>query len=352
MKSFYKNYGPYSIGEISSATNCCFIDDKVNSNILINDIKTLEEAHENSLTILHNLSNSYLQKFINTKAKACIVPKSLLDSDFSKKIPANLVLMISAEPYLSYKKAIDLFYNPSNQKQQKTKISNLASIHPTAKIGNNVVISDYAVIEEYTEIGEYSYISPSCYIGRSVKIGAGSKLAAGVSVEYAIIGNNVNILPGAKIGNDGFGFATSGGVHHKIFHNGLVIIGNNVEIGANTTIDRGSNFSNTIIGDNTIIDNLVQIAHNVKIGKACVIVAQTGIAGSTVIGDYCVLGGQVGVAGHLKIANYVQIAAKSGVIKNIDEPRSIMGGIPATKINQWHRQNIIIQNLAKNKKDI
>ena len=222
-------------------------------------------------------------------------------------------------------------------------------IHENAKIGKNVTILDGVSIEDDVEIGDNSTIEQNTVIKHGVKIGKNAKIASNVSIRYSIIGDDVVILDGAKIGQDGFGFATEKGVHYRIFHFGKVIIGNDVEIGANTTIDRGSS-SDTVIEDCCRIDNLVQIGHNVKIEKGSILVGQVGIAGSTRIGKYCVLGGQVGIAGHLSIADMTTIAAQSGIVKNVDTKGQVLGGMPAVPIKDWHKQSILLKNMV-NKKD-
>jgi UDP-3-O-[3-hydroxymyristoyl] glucosamine N-acyltransferase len=204
------------------------------------------------------------------------------------------------------------------------------------------------VIEDGVVIGNNSSIDHNSVIKRNVVIGNNTKIASNVTISHSVIGNNVIIHPGTRIGQDGFGFASDHTGHLKVPQLGIVKIGDFVEIGANTTIDRGS-AQDTIIGDMCQIDNLVQLGHNVQLGKACVIVAQVGIAGSTKLGDFVILGGQVGVAGHLKIGNQVQVAAQSGIAQNIED-KQIMGGSPAVPIRQWHKQTFCLKKLANKDK--
>jgi UDP-3-O-[3-hydroxymyristoyl] glucosamine N-acyltransferase len=225
---------------------------------------------------------------------------------------------------------------------------NSRHVSPSASIGNNCHLGYNVVIEDNVEIGQNCFIDSGCVIKYGVKVGDNVRIGANAYISYSIIGDDVAILPGARLGQDGYGFATHQGVHHKIFHLGRVLVGNDVEIGANATIDRGS-INDTIIGDGCKIDNLVQLGHNVVLGKGCLIVAQVGIAGSTKIGNYCALGGQVGVAGHLRIADQVKVAAQSGVIQNIDHNNSVVGGTPAVPIRQWHKQSILLKKLINQK---
>ena len=204
----------------------------------------------------------------------------------------------------------------------KTAVIDVSSpIHPTAHIGANVVV------EENAEIAENVVIEPGCFIGRGVKIGKNSHLQPGVKVmDFCIVGSRVILYAGAVIGSDGFGYETVNGVHEKIPQIGNVVLEDDVEIGANTTIDR-ARFKSTVIGRGTKIDNLVQIAHNVKIGKGCLIVSQVGISGSTTLGNYVVVGGQTGIVGHLKIGDGCMFGGQTGVGSDC-EPGTFYRGSP------------------------
>ena len=336
-KNFHKIREPLSLKTIAEAIGCEIEDGS--ANLVIENIKPLDEAERGSLTFLSN--KKYLSQFKETKATACIVPTDLVAEQNN-----NIVLLKSKNPYFAYAKAIDLFYSPA--KKYDAKISPSAMIAATAKIGKNCYIGHNVVIEDHAIIGDDSIIEAGSFIDHGVVIGNRAKIYSNVSIGYAIIGDDVVILSGARIGQDGFGFATNAGVHHKIYHMGAVVIGNNVEIGANTTIDRGS-LNDTVIGDLCRIDNLVQIGHNVQIGKGSIIVAQVGIAGSSKIGSYCALGGQVGVSGHLSIADRVQIAGQGGVIQNITEEGVILGGTPTVPLRDWHKQSVIMKKLTRDK---
>jgi UDP-3-O-[3-hydroxymyristoyl] glucosamine N-acyltransferase len=212
-------------------------------------------------------------------------------------------------------------------------IDSTAKIDSTATIGKDVYIGPFVSVGAHAIIGDNSIINSNCEISAHVQIGINATIDTGSRIlHHSIIGNNVRISAGVVIGSDGFGYDTIDGVHQKIPHIGNVVIGNDVEIGANTTIDR-ARFASTLIGDGTKIDNLVQIAHNVEIGKGCLIVAQVGISGSTKIADGAVLGGQVGVAGHLQIGKGCMVAAQSGVSKDIKDG-SFVRGTPAMPFNQ------------------
>jgi UDP-3-O-[3-hydroxymyristoyl] glucosamine N-acyltransferase len=331
---FCKNSGPYKLEYIAEKAGCELLDkDKEN---LIYDVKSLLDASDKSLTFLAN--KKYISDFKNSKAAACFVPL-----DFSEESKAGAVLLKTNNPYYAYSLILDMFYKSG--KDLSPKISPTAYISSSAKIGKNCYIGHNVVIEDEVEIGDDCIIESGSVIDFKVKIGDRARIESNVCISYSVIGDDFVALAGARIGQDGFGFSTEKGVHKKIYHIGRVLIGDNVEVGANSTIDRGS-MNDTIIETLCRIDNLVQIGHNAHIKKGAIIVAQVGIAGSSTIGSYCALGGQVGVAGHITIADGVQIAGQGGVIQDIKEP-GIMGGTPAVPIRDWHKQTIMLKKLIK-----
>ncbi len=334
---FYQNKGPLTLKAISEAIGVKLKPEY--GDILINDVNSLSSACQEDICFLNN--KKYTQELENTKAKAAIVPMDFADYNNQH----NTIMLPCSNPYYAYSLVLDLLYCSKYQKHNY--IHSSALISKSAKIGKNCYIGPNVVINDECEIGDNSYIEAGCFIGMGTKIGNNAKIYANVVITHTIIGDDAVILAGASIGQDGFGFATEKGVHKKIYHIGRVIIGNNVEIGAGTTIDRGS-LNDTIIEDLCRIDNLVQIGHNVKIKRGSIVVAQAGIAGSSEIGSYCALGGQVGVSGHIKITDQVQIAGQGGVIQNIDKS-GIYGGCPATPIRDWHKSTIIMKNLVNKK---
>lgn len=332
---FYQQTEPIKLGELADTIGCDVPNEERNR--LINSIKSLSQAGENDLSFLSN--KKYLPDLKKTKAGVCIVP-----ADLSELEENHTIFLKSKNPYFAYAKALDMFYH---EPKQQVTIEKSAHIHPTAKIGKNTYIGHNVVISNDVSIGDHSFIASGTYIGQNVKIGNRARIDSNVSISHSIIGDNVVILPGARIGQDGFGFATDKGIHKKIYHIGRVIIGNDVEIGANSCIDRGS-MNDTIIEDYCRIDNLVQIGHNAHIKRGAILVAQVGIAGSSVIGSYCALGGQVGIAGHINIADQVQIAGQGGVLQDITNPGTY-GGTPAVPIKDWHRQTITMKKLINKK---
>lgn len=291
--------------------------DPRHENIKIQGISSLEHAGEGDLTFIS--SDKMLEKCQNLSASAIIIQK-----EWSEKISIPQIIVKHA--YIGFAQVLSLF--------EKERFSYRGEIHPSAVIGcdvileDNVTIGPKAVIESGVKILKNTVVGAGCYIGRDVQIGENSIIYPNVSI-YADckLGNEAIVHSGTVIGSDGYGFTFHNGKHLKIPQIGGVIIGNEVEIGANVTIDRGT-IHPTIIGNGTKIDNLVHIAHNVQIGEHCLIVAQVGVSGSVEIGDRVTLAGQVGIVGHLKIGNDTIVAARSVVMNNI-EGKTMVSGFPA-----------------------
>jgi UDP-3-O-[3-hydroxymyristoyl] glucosamine N-acyltransferase len=224
-------------------------------------------------------------------------------------------------------------------------IAPTAWIDATAALGEGCRVEPGAVIGAGARIGARCHVGPGVAIGGGVVLGDDCIVGANASVSHAVVGNRVMLYPGVRIGQDGFGFAMGPQGHVKVPQLGRVIIGDDVEIGANSTIDRGAG-PDTVIGEGCMIDNLVQIGHNVQLGRGCVIVAQVGISGSTRLGDFVAVGGQVGIAGHLKIGSGVRIAAQSGVMRDIGAGETV-GGSPAQPMAEWLRQSAMLSKMAR-----
>ena len=329
---FFNNIGPFSLQQLADFSGAKIYSSNEYEREFV-DVKPLQKAEYNHVSFLDN--KLYKKTFEKSRAGVCIVHPDMKDL-----APPSMILLLSSNPYKGYAKIASEFYKNINQQKL---ISKHSIIHHTAKIGNNCIISAGVVIEENTEIGDNCCIYSNAVIGRGCKIGEDTIIERGATVTFCLIGSGVLIHSGVRIGTDGFGFALGPINHTKVPQLGRVIIGDNVEIGSNTTIDRGAG-PDTIIGDGVKIDNLVQIAHNVVIGKEAIIAAQTGIAGSTVIGDNVIIGGQAGVSGHLTIGKNVKIAAKSGVTKNIKD-NSTVAGFPAVDIKKWKISNIKLNRL-------
>ena len=357
-KRFYKNKSSLTLRDIVDLLPVKFdqnlaVDSSIANNpidCVISGVNTINEANNSEITFLSN--PKYAKELANTGAAACIIESqyvSFLPKNDDSATPATAAL-ITENPYYVYSLLIDLLYQPISDGLNNINQIN-QGVHPKAIIGDNVKIGDNCqiaanvIIGDNAKIGDNCRISANSVIGQGVEIGDNSVIATNCTISYAILGNDDYIHDGVRLGQDGFGFATHQGKHYRLQHLGIVQIDDFVNIGANSTIDRGSS-SDTIIGEGTQIDNLVQIGHNVKIGKYCIIVSQVGIAGSTILGDYVICGGQVGIAGHLTIGSFSKIAAQSGIAKNLPE-NSEVGGSPAVPIMQYHRQSVALKKMTK-----
>ncbi len=294
-------------------------------------LNSLNKANNKELTFFSDPSNLKILK--ETKAKAC-----LIYDDYVNFLPKSTKSIVVKNTYNAFAILSNLF---SLKIKSNGKISNHSSIHSDFIHKYNVQIDPFVVIGENCLINDNVVIQSNCKIGPNVVIGSNSIIHSNSSLQNCIIGSNCVIKSGAVIGGTGFGFDPKSKV--RINHIGNVIIGENCNVGSNTTIDRAV-FDSTIISKNCFIDNLVQIAHNVCIGEGAIIAAQSGIAGSTIIGDNVVIGGQAGISGHLIIGKNVKIAAKSGVTKNISD-NSIIAGFPAVDIKRWKISNIKFNKL-------
>ncbi|AUC76632.1 MULTISPECIES: UDP-3-O-(3-hydroxymyristoyl)glucosamine N-acyltransferase [unclassified Olleya] len=303
----------------------------------VSKLSKIEEGVEGALTFLAN--PKYTSYIYSTKATIAIV-----DKDFVPEHDLNCTLIKVDDAYKSFSKLLE-YYN--QVKLNKFGIEQPTSVSDTATIGKDIYIGAFTVIGENVTIGDNVKIFPSCYIGDNVTIDNDTVLFAGSKIySDCIIGKNCVINSGAIIGADGFGFAPNeDGEYSKVPQIGNVILEDFVDVGAATTIDRAT-LGSTIIRRGVKLDNQIQIAHNVEIGKNTVIAAQTGIAGSTKIGENCQIGGQVGFAGHLTIGNNVRIQAQSGVGKNIKD-NEILQGSPAFGYGDWNKSYVYFKNLPK-----
>lgn len=336
---FYNRQGPFKIDEIVAITGGELrnVDDPER---VICDVAPLESAGKEDLSFLANIA--YKEQFGKTRAGLCIVPPKLADM-----APPNTALILTDDPHNAYALAAAAFYPDELGSTRPGNISDKAYIAESAEISEGCNIEAGVVIKAGAKIGGGTWIAANSVIGENVEIGENTRIDSCATISHALIGNNVHIYAGCRIGQDGFGFAMSSQGFRKVPQLGRVIIGDGVQIGANSTVDRGSG-PDTVIGEGTWVDNLVQIGHNVHIGKGCVLVSQVGISGSTVVEDYVVFAGQAGIAGHLRIGKGARIGAKSGVMRDVPAGEEYMG-LPAMPARQFMKQVAMLKKMLKNK---
>ena len=335
---FFPKSKKLTLEQISKLTKIS-LPKSTNKNRIFSDISTLDTASKDNVSFLDN--KNYINQFKKSKAGACFFRK-----DFEKIAPKNMITLISENPYHSFAIVANAFYP---MKDITAGVHPKAHVETSVKYDDTVQIAPGAVVSSDVAIGSNCLIGANTVILSGVKIGDNTVIGPNCTIAYSIIGSNVKIHNGVRIGQDGFGFAQNDNVNLKMPQLGRVLINDSVEIGSNCCIDRGTG-PDTIIGEGTKLDNLVQIGHNVIIGKNCIFVAQSGVSGSTQVGNNTIIGGQVGLAGHLKIGNNVRIAAKSGVMKNIEDGMTV-GGVPSVPINDWHRQTIVLKKLINKRKN-
>ncbi|MDR1982863.1 MAG: UDP-3-O-(3-hydroxymyristoyl)glucosamine N-acyltransferase [Holosporaceae bacterium] len=333
--SFFKKIKKIKVSELASICGFRMIGER---DFLISDIATLKSATNKDLSFFAN--RRYISDLKKTSAGAVIITESNIAD-----LPQGAVGLVYLNAMIGYAKALNVL---CSEEKHLTRICPTARVHKSARIGSDCYVGEHVIIEENVEIGDNVVIGHNCVIEKSCKIGSGGRIRNNVVISHSIIGDNVLINSGACIGESGFGIIPTGKEMIYVKQLGRVIIGDRVRIGANVTIDRGS-IEDTVIGNDTIIDNLVQIAHNVRIGDRSILVAQVGIAGSTKIGNDVVLAGQVGVSGHIEIGDGAIAAAKSGIAASV-EAGKIVGGIPAVDADTWKRQVAFLKMSVTRKK--
>ena len=338
--SFSPKAAPLSLDEVAALTGAALVATAC-GDLLIGNIAALDRAGPGDLTFIDGVG--YADQLRRTRASAC-----LTSVRFEKQVPAGVAVLRSREPYRAFVTVARKLFPDALRPPPlfgANAVSPQAHVHATARLEAGVTIDPGAVIGPDAEIGSGTRIAPNVVVGPGVRIGRDCNIGAGTSITHALVGDRAIIHPGCRIGQDGFGFLMGAAGHLKVPQVGRVIVQDDVEIGAGTTIDRGA-IRDTMIGEGTKIDNLVQIGHNVVIGRHCVLVAQTGISGSSTLEDFVVLGARVGVTNHVTIGEGAQIAAISIVGGDVP-PGARWGGTPAKPVKVWLREMKMLERMAK-----
>jgi UDP-3-O-[3-hydroxymyristoyl] glucosamine N-acyltransferase len=335
---------PHTLGEIAEAIGVKLPDEIAAGNI-ISQASPIDDAAPGSLSFIDN--RRYAKHLPETSAAAVICNQQL-----AEKMPEDCVPLIHPQPYKAYAKALSLIYPTAGRPEPITGeqgVSGKAFVGKNVLLENDVIIEAGAVIGANAAIGKEARILANAVIGPNVQIGRNCVIGPGASITHAYLGNDVIVHAGVRIGQDGFGFAMGPGGHDKVPQIGRVIIQDKVEIGANSTIDRGSN-RDTVIGEGTKIDNLVQIGHNVVIGRHCVIVGLAGVAGSATLGDYVVIAGQAGIVGHITVHDGAQVGGGAGVHVDVKPGEKVIG-YPSMPVRDWMKMNMKLKAWISGKGD-
>ncbi len=333
---FFDRAGPFKLAEVARVTQSTIAEGH-DGELMITCVKPLDEAGPGEMSFLDN--RKYLPQLDATKASACLVSPAM-----AGRVPAGTIALVTKAPYRGFALALQAFY-PQAMQPMITRANGVSAVDPTATLEEGVILEHGAIIGPEARIGAGTRIAAGAVIGARVTIGRNCYIGALATIAHALIGDRVTIYTGVRIGQDGFGFAMGPGGHLKVPQIGRVIVQDDVEIGANTTIDRGA-LKDTIIGEGTKIDNLVQIGHNVVIGRHCVIVGQCGISGSTELEDYVVMGGQSGTVGHIRVGKGAQIGGASHAKDSVPAGQRWIG-TPAKPFRDFARELWAVERLAK-----
>jgi UDP-3-O-[3-hydroxymyristoyl] glucosamine N-acyltransferase len=334
--TFFRRTGPFSPEHLAAHVGAKFVRGH-SCAVEVEDVAVLDEANERSVCLFAEIA--YLQALRHTKAAAVVTTPALASA-----APCTTNVLLVDQPRLAFAMIQQLFY-PQNP--LAAWISPRATVSDRAAIGAGCRIEPGAVIEAQVRLGEGCHVGPNAVIGAGVSLGAGCSIGANVTISHTLAGDRVHVFANAAIGRPGFGFVKTARGLVRMPQLGRVIIGDDVEIGSGCTVDRGA-LGDTRIGCGCTIDNGVQIAHNVTIGRGCILAGHVGIAGSAKIEDFVVIGGGVVISDHVTVGTKVQIAVGSCVIRDV-AAQTAVGGYPAVAVRQWHRQTVAVTRLARRK---
>ena len=326
---FFQRTGPYAVSALAEAAGCASEGDR-----LLHGVAPLQMAGPEHVSFLDN--RQYAPLLDATRAGAVIV-----HPNFAARVPVGSIAIVTPEPYLAWARVASLFYPLP---PALPGVHPAASVDPSAAIDPSAEVGPMAVIGAGAQIGASCRIGPGAVIGAGVQMGPHCRVGACASISHAVLGTRVYVYPGARIGQEGFGFAVGPAGFVTVPQLGLVRLEDDVEVGANSCIDRGSTLD-TIIGAGSRLDNLVQIGHNVQLGRCCIVVSQAGISGSTVLEDFVVVAAQAGLIGHLRIGAKARIGAQSGVMRNVEAGADVLGA-PAIPVREFFRNVAVLRKLA------
>jgi len=332
---FFTRQGPFALNHLAQVAGACLDRRGLAHDRPLTGVAALQTAGSEEVAVLHN--PRYAAAAETTQAGAVICA-----AKFAARVAPDSAVLVAADPHLAWARIATLFYP---QPPAAAGIHPTAVIHSMACVDPTAEVGPHAVIGARCEIGARCRIGPSATIGDGVILGADCRVGTHASISHAIVGARVYVYPGARVGQEGFGFAITGQGMVTVPQLGRVILEDDVEIGANACVDRGASHD-TVIGAGTRIDNLIQIAHNVRLGRACVMAAQAGIAGSTTIGDFVQIGGQAALAGHINVGANVRIGAQAGVMSDVPAGSDVIGS-PALPVREFFRNVAVLRQLAR-----
>jgi len=336
-QTFFERHGPFSAADLAERTDAK-PGDRALAGRMIADVAPMSDCGPDDVTLV--IDRRRAGEAAGLGAGACFIT-----SEFAGHLPARTLALVTPSPESAFARAVAIFYPDAERHGSRAGIAQHATVDATARLEAGVDIEAGAVIGADVEIGAGTLIGANVVICAGVRIGRDCTIGPGASIMHALIGDRVIINAGARIGQDGFGYAQGPDGFVKIPQLGRVIIQNHVEIGANTTIDRGA-LGDTVVGEGTKIDNLVQIGHNVQVGRSCILVGQSGISGSVRMGDGVLVGGQVGIKPHVEIGSGAELGGRAGVASNVPPGIRVLGS-PHRPVDQFLRELRALRNLAR-----